>query len=150
MFKLFLILATLLLFGFPAVIEGSQQPDTAAPATDSKAPADATSRVNPVHATPASLARAKQIYGFDCALCHGADGSGKGDVASDTKLPDYRDPAALKGLSDGEIYYIIDKGKGSMPPEDGRAKPDELWNLVIYLRSLSKGQAAVTASQGPT
>jgi mono/diheme cytochrome c family protein len=145
MFKFFVLLAALLLFGFPAVIQGLQQPDTAAPANDSKAP----NAVNPVHATPASLARAKQIYGFDCALCHGSDGSGKGDLGdAKVKLLDYRDPTSLKALTDAQIYDIIEKGKGSMPPEEGRAKPDEIWNLVIYLRSLSKGQTAVTASQG--
>jgi hypothetical protein len=30
-----------------------------------------------------------------------------------------------------------------MPPEaEGRAKDDMVWNLVIYIRSFSKGQAA--------
>ena len=145
MSKSFLILATLVFSGFPALLEGSQQPATAPPAAGAQA--DAASKVNPVHPTPASLARAKDIYTFDCALCHGADGSGKNDVA-DMKVKDYRDPSALKGLTDGEVFYIIDQGKGSMPPEHGRAKPDEIWNLVIYLRAFSKGQMA-TASQAP-
>ena len=141
MSKSFLILATLVLCGFPALLA------TAPPAAGAQAPADAASKVNPVHPTPASLARAKDIYTFDCALCHGADGSGKNDV-TDMKVKDYHDPAALKGLTDGEIFNVIDQGKGSMPPEHGRAKPDEIWNLVIYLRSFSKGQMA-TASQAP-
>jgi mono/diheme cytochrome c family protein len=147
MSKSFLILATLAFCGFPALLEGSQQPATAPPAAGAQVPADAASKVNPVHSTPASLSRAKDIYTFDCALCHGADGSGKNDVA-DMKVKDYRDPSALKGLTDGEVYYIIDQGKGSMPSEHGRAKPDEIWNLVIYLRTFSKGQMA-TASQAP-
>jgi mono/diheme cytochrome c family protein len=142
MSKSVLILVTLLLCGFPALLEGAQQPGASPPAEV------AASQVNPVHPTAASLARAKAIYTFDCALCHGADGGGKGDFTTEVKLKDYRDPLALKGLTDGELYNLIDKGKGSMPPEEGRAKPDEIWNLVIYLRSMSKGQPA-TASQSP-
>ena len=147
MSKSVLILATLLLCGFPALLQAAQQPDASAPAANAKVPADAASQVNPVHPTAQSLARAKAIYTFDCALCHGADGGGKGDFTTDVKLKDYRDPLALKGLTDGEIYYIIVKGKGSMPPEEGRAKPDEIWNLVIYLRAMSKGQPAAAATQ---
>jgi mono/diheme cytochrome c family protein len=138
MLKSFLILATLLLCGPPILLASSQQPDTAPPA-------GAAGQANPVHPTPASLARAKGIYTYDCAMCHGADGGGKGDFKSDVALKDYRDPSALKGLTDAEIFAIINKGKGSMPPEEGRAKPDEIWNLVIYLRSLSKAQAVTTS-----
>ena len=89
--------------------------------------------MNPVHPTPESQARAKTIYGYDCAMCHGVNGDGKGDL--NRKVPDLRDPASLKGLTDGDIYNIIEVGRADMPdmpPEDGRAKPDEIWNLVIY------------------
>jgi mono/diheme cytochrome c family protein len=41
-------------------------------------------------------------------------------------------------VSDGEIFYIIKNGKGQMSGEGDRAKPDDIWNLVIYVRSLAK------------
>ena len=77
-------------------------------------------------------------------MCHGSDGGGKGDLAVDMKLklPDYRDPAALKDKTDGELFYIIKNGTGDMPPEGERAKPDEIWNLVIYVRSFAKKEPA--------
>jgi mono/diheme cytochrome c family protein len=80
------------------------------------------------------------MYGYDCAMCHGANGNGKGDVVADLKLTlkDYTDPAALKDLSDGELFYIIKNGKGQMPPEGDRAKPEDLWNMVILVRSFAK------------
>jgi hypothetical protein len=31
---------------------------------------------------------------------------------------------------------------GEMPSEGDRAKPDEIWNLVIYIRSFAKKEAA--------
>ena len=110
----------------------------AAPAPPQAAPAGA-SQVNPVKPTAESLAQGKKYYGYDCAMCHGENGDGKGDVAVDEKLKlkDYRDPAALQGMSDGELFTIIKDGKGQMPPEGNRLKSPELWNLVNYIRSLS-------------
>ncbi|MGA9888405.1 MAG: cytochrome c, partial [Candidatus Acidiferrales bacterium] len=64
------------------------------------------------------------------------------------KLADYRDPAALKEFTDGEIFYIIKNGKGQMTGEGDRAKPDEIWNMVNYVRSFAK-KGAVTASKPP-
>jgi mono/diheme cytochrome c family protein len=73
-------------------------------------------------------------------MCHGAAGAGDGDLAADMKLQlkDYRDPESLKGLTDGEIFTIIDKGKGQMSGEEGRMKPPQIWNVVNYVRSLAK------------
>jgi hypothetical protein len=47
-------------------------------------------------------------------MCHGKEGASDGDLAGDMclKLRDYRDPAALKELTDGELYSIIANGKG--------------------------------------
>jgi mono/diheme cytochrome c family protein len=150
MLKPFLTIAVVVLCGFPAtlsaVLQESQSPNAGTPAPAGQG-AVAPNQANPVHPTPESLARAKAIYGYDCAMCHGANGDGKGDMNTDGKMKirDFRDPATLKGLSDAEIYNIIEVGKPDMPdmpPEDGRAKPEETWNLVIYLRSLSGSQTA--------
>jgi len=117
----------------------SPQQPTAAPAPSS-IPADAARMVNPVKPTAESQAHAKKMYGYDCAICHGANGNGKGDIAGEMKPPlkDYTDPAALKDLSDGELFYLIKNGKGQMPPEGDRAKPEDIWNMVILVRSFSK------------
>jgi mono/diheme cytochrome c family protein len=127
----FLFLPALLAFAVSA-----QQP--VAPAAAGSA--DAKQMVNPVKPTAESQAKARKMYGYDCAMCHGAKGDGKGDLVADMKLvlKDYSDPAALKDLSDGEIFSIIKDGKGQMTGEGDRAKPDDIWNLVIYVRSLAK------------
>jgi mono/diheme cytochrome c family protein len=127
----------LLPFALPGKALAPQQ--TAAPAAAAP-PASVVNLVNPVKPTPESQARAKKVYGYDCALCHGVNGNGKGDLVGDLKLTlkDYTDPAALKGMSDGELYTIIKDGKGQMPPEGDRGKPDDMWNLVILVRSFAK------------
>jgi len=150
MLKPFLIVSALTVLAVAAVAQEPPAPPDANPAaapSQSSVPADYASKVNPVKPTAESQARAKKMYGWDCAMCHGDNGDGKGDVAADQKLPmrDYRDPASLKGMSDGEIFYIIQKGKGQMPSEGDRAKPDEIWNLVIYLRKMANPSATASA-----
>lgn len=104
-------------------------------------PAEAARMVNPVKPTPESLAHARKIYSYDCAICHGANGDGKGDMVADLKLKmkDYTDPTALNNLTDGELFYIIRNGKGQMPAEEAaRAKPEDVWNMVVLVRSFAK------------
>jgi mono/diheme cytochrome c family protein len=114
-----------------------QQPAPAAPAA---LPADAATLVNPVKPTAASQAQSKKMYGYDCAVCHGETGDGKGELAADLKvtLPDFTDPAALKDVPDGEMFYAIKLGKGKMQGEGDRLKTDDVWNMVLYVKSLSK------------
>jgi mono/diheme cytochrome c family protein len=132
---LFALLPTLLLL----VFSFQQAVPTPAP-PPSVIPAEAARMVNPVKPTPESQTHAKKMYGYDCAMCHGESGNGKGDLVGDMKLTlkDYTDPAALKDLTDGQIFYIIKNGKGQMPGEGDRAKTDDMWNMVIYVRSLAK------------
>ncbi len=154
MLKPFLIASALAFLGFSAFSqEATPAPPTPPAATPSQSaiPPEFASKVNPVKATAESQARAKKQYGWDCAMCHGDNGDGKGDVAAEQKLQmrDYRNPASLKTMSDGEMFYIISHGKGQMPAEGDRAKPDEIWNLVIYLRKMAGPAAANTASAQP-
>lgn len=120
-----------------------QQKPTAPAATPALSiiPLEAARMVNPVTPTHESQARAKSRYAIDCAMCHGTNGDGKGDpgIISDMSLTmmDFTNPDTLKNRTDGELFYITKNGEGKMPAED-RAKTDEIWNLVVYLRAFSK------------
>lgn len=148
------VVTALALLSFAVSAQEESKPaaaPAARPAAESKIPPEAAKVPNPVKPTPASLAQGKKSYGFDCAMCHGKDGDGKGDLAEDMKLKlnDYRDPAALKDFTDGELFYIIKNGKGEMTGEGDRAKSDEVWNLVNYVRSFAKkGTAASSKPPG--
>jgi mono/diheme cytochrome c family protein len=90
--------------------------------------------------TPDTIAAGKKAYdGTDCALCHGTAGDGKGALTRDMKYNtrDWRDPAALKNFSDGDLFYILNRGKGAMPGYVDRETPEHLWEMVTYLRSLA-------------
>lgn len=117
-----------------ALLQPAQTQAPTAPA------APATTQANPVKPTPESQAHAKKIWNYDCSMCHGEKGDGKGDVADQMKLTmrDYTKPESLKDMTDGQIFDIIKNGKGQMPGEEGRAKPDDIWNLIILIHSMSK------------
>jgi mono/diheme cytochrome c family protein len=109
-------------------------------AADAKPPSDSAKKENPVKSSPTSIASGKKKFGQDCAMCHGNEGGGDGDLAADMhlKLKDLRDATALKDLSDGDIYIIINTGKGKMMGEEGRLKPDDIWDVINFVRSLAK------------
>lgn len=133
-----LILAGLL--GVPSARPVTQQAAAPAPGAEFKIPPEEAKRTNPVKPTAASIASGKHIYATQCAMCHGANGDGKGDLAADMKLTlrDWRDPDSLKDMTDGELFYILTKGKGDMPGEEDRMKAEQRWELINYIRSLAK------------
>lgn len=135
--KIFTSLAFLFFAGATPEKKPAQQET---PPAESKIPPEEARRQNPVKAIPVSLADGKKRYGFECEMCHGTDGNGKGDLVQSMQLKvrDYRDSTALKDMTDGELYYIIVKGKGKMPGEEGRLKPEQIWNTINYLRSLAQ------------
>lgn len=135
------VLISLALLSLGWVLIAQQTPPTpksGAP-TEYKIPAEAAQRANPVKPSPEGMAKAKKLYGMDCAMCHGEKGDGKGDMASDIKnITDFTNPDSMKDRTDGELFYIIRKGKGEMPVESDRAKDDDVWNLVNYIRAMAK------------
>lgn len=134
-----------------AGVAAVQQTHSAKPATQAAVPSQTASvvaganLVNPVKPTKESLATGKEHYGWDCAMCHGADGAGNGSLAKSEKMtvPNFTTPNAFKGMTDGQIFTIIRKGSAKMPPETkARANDKTVWDLVNYLRSLSKTPAS--------
>lgn len=96
-----------------------------------------------------ALAKAKKVYNMDCALCHGDTGDGKSDLAKDMQLTmtDWTDPKSLAGQSDAQLFDLIRKGKGKMPPEDAsRAKDDQIRDVVMYIRTFGKEGTSAPAS----
>jgi cytochrome c len=93
---------------------------------------------NPVKFTEESVEKGKSIYATQCAMCHGKSGDGKGDLAEvmHLTLPDMTKPDALMKFSDGELFAMINSGSGAMPSEANRLKPDTVWDLVNFLRTV--------------
>ena len=140
MWKETTLVSALVCLGFVSSPKDSKKPDQEKVPTEFRVPPEDASRKNPLTTSPNAIAEGKRRYGFECAACHGKEVDGKGDLVEEMKLKlrDWRDPAALKDFTDGELFYIINKCKGVMTGEEGRANPEQIWQMVIYLRSLAK------------
>jgi mono/diheme cytochrome c family protein len=146
------VAAALLLAGVAASSTRQEKPkEPQAPPAEFKIPPEEAKRTNPTKATPASLAEARRFYGYDCAMCHGKDGDGKGDLAEQMKLrmPDLRDPATTEKMTDGELFYIVAKGKEQMPGEGTRLSDDQKWQLVNLVRAFAKKEATAKPKEEP-
>jgi cytochrome c6 len=76
-------------------------------------------------------------YKAKCATCHGADGKGDTPAGKNTKVRSFADPDVVKA-SDDDLVGIIEKGKGKMPGYGKSMKPDEIKDMVAYIRALAK------------
>jgi mono/diheme cytochrome c family protein len=91
---------------------------------------------NPLPNTPANLERGDKVFHTVCFTCHGDAGKGDGPVAGRFPTP----PSLLldhaKGLPDGQIFHIITRGQGLMPPHYLNVRVEDRWKVVHYIRKL--------------
>jgi mono/diheme cytochrome c family protein len=103
--------------------------------------ADAAKLKNPVAATPESIAAGQQLYGRNCASCHGRNGQGGPGNDLIPAAPSLLGDGWTHGSTDGEIFTNIRNGVApdfNMVPFKDKLKDDEIWNLVNYIRSIKK------------
>ena len=146
-----LVLSALLSAGLDLSFSLGNTPQENKPDVEQKITPEDIARSNPMKPTPEGLAAARRVFGYDCAMCHGAQGDGKGEVVESMKLTirDLRDPATLAGKTDGELFFIITKGKGKMIGEGDRQPEQMRWNLVNFVRSLAAKGAAQKPAVAP-
>jgi cytochrome c oxidase cbb3-type subunit 2 len=100
--------------------------------------------------TPQSVKRGAAVYEkFNCAQCHGDGAEGDGPSADDL-LDDWGNPIVPYDLTEGhikcgnsgpDIYRVFIGGLNGtpMPSFADSISPDEAWDLVHFIQSLSPG-----------
>lgn len=71
----------------------------------------------------------------DCAVCHGADGSGT-DIGKKLQAPDLRSKH-VQSQSDAQLFEAVKEGKGKMPPHKDILTDAQIKQLVKYVRTLA-------------
>jgi mono/diheme cytochrome c family protein len=100
-------------------------------------------RTNPVPNVAEAIEAGKTTYGSQCAMCHGAKGDGRGDLAVSMKMKiaSFATAAYQAKRTDGELFYIMTTGHGDMPGE--KRLPDQAkWEIVRYLRTFGPSAGA--------
>jgi len=114
-------------------------------------PKDIQVKKNPVPLSDPIIAKARQTFANNCVQCHGTAGKGDGPMAGMLKETpaDLTSNQLLGKLTDGEIFWLIAKGKGSvMPSFEPKLKEEERWGLVHILRDLSNTKSNNTPQAG--
>jgi mono/diheme cytochrome c family protein len=77
-----------------------------------------------------------EIYTNNCKACHGMPGINNFQPL----VPEPGDPASSKFQknTDGELFYKISEGRGQMLSFKNTLTPEEIWNIVSYIRSFNK------------
>jgi hypothetical protein len=75
------------------------------------------------------------LYMKNCMSCHGTPG--KGNFLN--LVPPPGDPATnkIQHNSDGEIFYKVTTGRGSMPSFKSVFTSTDIWNIISFLRSFN-------------
>ena len=101
-------------------------------------------QAKPAAPTQASLDNGAALFKRQCVMCHGAAGLGDGPAAKNLKgkLPSLADKAFMSKLTDAQIHQAISEGKktdiGNMPALGKRLMPEEITDIVNYVRTLAK------------
>lgn len=94
---------------------------------------------NPVAANESSRAAGQKIYSKTCATCHGKTGDADGPAVIKLNIhPAKLSDPKVATESDGALFWKITTGKKPMPAFGRRLSETDRWNLVNYLRTLSK------------
>jgi mono/diheme cytochrome c family protein len=107
------------------------------------APDTAKQVKNPIPVNPETLAAGAQLYHENCAPCHGETGKGDGDTGKilKKKPANFTDEKLLSEETDGSLFWKMGEGRGPMPSWKDELSDKERWQLVIYIRKLTKDAA---------
>jgi mono/diheme cytochrome c family protein len=95
----------------------------------------------PVEVNEQLMARGRERFNINCAICHGATGAGDGIIKTYglltvATLQDER----IRTMPDGQIFSTITNGKNTMGAYGPQITVDDRWAIVAYLRALQKSQ----------
>ncbi len=103
------------------------------------APAEADELKNPIVSGEEVLSEGMLIYKKNCRSCHGRSGNGQGVGAEDCKVPvpDFTKGPSTK-QSDGSMFWKIQTGRNDMAAYKGELDDEEIWKVIILLRTFSQ------------
>ncbi len=82
---------------------------------------------------PAQQAGGADVFKAKCAMCHGADATGKTPMGSKLSIPDLR---SVQKQPAATLEQAVTKGKNKMPAFEGKLTPQQITQVVGYIQQL--------------
>lgn len=103
-------------------------------------------KTNPFKDNPDAVTAGAQIYTTYCATCHGIEGKGDGPAgtALEPHPANLADAGMMNNMSDTYLFWRISEGgmvepfNSAMPPWKGSLTEEQIWQVIVYLRTLAK------------
>lgn len=99
----------------------------------------------PIEVTAEAMSHGQELYTIFCQVCHGASGDGNGVL----KQARYGYPTIasllqtrLVEIEEGDLYNTITYGKNTMGPYGSKLRPEERWQVILYMRALQRANGA--------
>jgi cytochrome c553 len=110
------------------------------------APKDYLGKISPLRNEPRFIKKGKVLSHIKakpiaCKQCHGMSGKGDGSMSPNLnpKPRNFTCESTMDQISDGQLFWIIKNGsKGTAMPAYSRLSDQKIWQLIQYIRSLSK------------
>ena len=101
---------------------------------------------NPLEVTSQNILAGKTLFQIDaepsaCRICHGISGDGLGILFHrvEPRPRNFTCVHTMDDLADGQLFWIIKNGSpGTAMPSFSYLEDDQVWQLILYLRSFSK------------
>ena len=140
------LLGVLLTASFAVVLTASAVRAAEKDPAQRRVPADqlaaAQALKNPVPATPASIAKGKELFNGKgaCFTCHGPEGKGDGVVgqALNPSPRNFHNAAFWKNRTDGELMWVLQHGSpgtSMVAAVPVTVTEEEGWQIIDYLRT---------------
>lgn len=105
------------------------------------------------------LARGKEIYAANCAVCHGEQGDGKGPAAAGLPLkpPSFQDAKMVNEMAGNYWFWRVSEGglvepfksMGSVMPAWKGMPVEDRWAVIAYTHRLSGHEGPHVTSEHP-
>ena len=95
----------------------------------------------------ADMAEAGRLFNINCAVCHGAKGTGNGPVGEKIGAVANLTTDQYMKMADGTMFHSINYGKNNMGSYASQLSREQRWMIIKYIRTLQPKveAAAMTA-----